>query len=129
MRTTILAFLVLLGLVSDAFAQGTPPLPRPVRKGSKYTVKIDSSPQQAAIYLDDKSYGIVGYTPFKQKLTKGDYKIIIELQGYKPTERMVRIDSKNKEFFIPLERQILPGTVDVQAVSDPSLIGATVLID
>src|SRR4051812_26870932 len=104
--------LLLVGLVSESFAQTAP---RPTRKGRKYTVRIDSAPQQAAIYLDDKAYGIFGYTPWSGKLVKGDYKLIIELQGYKPMERMVRVEKPNQEFFQPLEKQILPGTIDVQA--------------
>jgi hypothetical protein len=121
-----LALSLLVGLSSVAAAQSTP---RPVRKGRKYSIKIDSAPQQAAIYLDDKSYGIVGYTPYNDKLIKGDYKIIIELQGYEPMERMVRVEKKGQEFFFPLTKKVQPGMVDVQASADPNVLGAQVLVD
>lgn len=125
-----LAFLVSIALfASHAMAQLAPPLPRPMRKGSKYTVKIDSSPQQAAIYLDDKQYGIVGYTPFQGKLAKGDYRLILSLPGYKESERIVRVERSSRDFFVPLERKILPAVFDIQATADPHVNGAQVYID
>jgi hypothetical protein len=120
------AVLCLILCVDIAHAQVEP---RPARKGRKYTVKIDSSPQQAAIYLDDKKFGIVGYTPYTGKLVQGDYKLILELPGFKAIERPIRVDSRNKEFFLPLEKQELPGTLDVQATADPNVAGAQVLVD
>lgn len=129
MPRLFVAFLLLIALGTEAFGQVTPPVPRPPRKGKKYTVTIDSAPQQAAIYLDDKQYGIVGYTPYTGKLVKGDYKLIVELPGYKPAERVIRVDSRNKSFFVPLERQAQPATIDVQAALDPNVIGAAVYVD
>jgi len=122
----LLAFVVLLLCVDTASAQVEP---RPARKGRKYTVKIDSSPQQAAIYLDDKKFGIVGYTPYTGKLVQGDYKLVLELPGFKPIERQIRVDRTHKEFFLPLEKQELPGTLDVQATADQNVAGAQVLVD
>src|SRR5260221_7429796 len=118
----VVAGLLLAGTVS---AQTNP---RPKKNTRKYTVKIDSSPQQAAIYLDDKQYGIVGYTPFTGKVERGDYKLIIELQGYKPFDRAITIDSSHREFFFPLEKQVLPGTIDVQAAADQNVLGAQVFV-
>jgi hypothetical protein len=117
----------LLGLALDrpAHAQET----RPARKGRKYTVKIDSSPQQAAIYLDDKKYGIVGYTPWSGKLVQGDYKLIIEMPGFKPLERQITVNRKSKEFVYPLEKQAQPGVIDVQATADPNVAGAQIYVD
>lgn len=123
-----LVCLLLCGLCVDALAQ-TGTVPRPVRKGRKYTVKIDSAPQQAAIYLDDKQYGIVGYTPWSGKLTKGDYKIILELQGYEPMERLVRVEKRGQEFFLPLTKKVQPATIDIQASADPNVLGASVWVD
>jgi hypothetical protein len=122
-------FLALVLGASHAMAQTAAPLPRPIRKGSKYSVKIDSSPQQAAIYLDDKQYGIVGYTPFEGKLVKGDYRLVLVLPGYKEAERIVRIERTSRDFFVPLERKILPAIFDVQATADPNVNGAQVYVD
>jgi PEGA domain len=118
----LLAFAVLAPVAS---AQN---VPRPAKKGRKYTVTIDSSPQQAAIYLDDKKYGIVGYTPYKGKLVQGDWKLIVELQGFKPMERQIRVSSSSREFFNPLEK-VDVGTLDLQATADPKAAGAEVYID
>lgn len=122
----VIALVLVAGLSSTAFGQNTP---RPVRKGRKYTVKIDSSPQQATIYLDDKQYGIVGYTPWSGKLVKGDYKLIIEMPGFKPVEKMITVDRKSKSFMEVLQKQAQPGKIDVQATADPNVNGATVWVD
>ena len=104
-------------------------IPRPPRKGTRYKVVIDSSPQQAAIYLDDKQYGIVGYTPYRGTLQKGQWKLILELPGFKTLERPIDVASRGNNFFFPLEKKEMPGTIDVQAASDPNLVGAQIFID
>ena len=64
----------------DALAQTQP---RPPVKG-RYKLKIDSSPQQAALYWDSsagqqpKLYGIAGYTPITIKVPKGAVKIVLD---------------------------------------------------
>jgi len=63
-----ISLLTVLFLTSVAAAQ---PRPRPARPGHKMRVKIDSQPQQAAVYVDSKDYGIEGYTPVTLKLPKG----------------------------------------------------------
>jgi hypothetical protein len=104
-------------------------VPRPPKKGKKSKVFIDSSPQQAAVYLDDKKYGIVGYTPYRGTLVRGTWTIILELPGFKPATQPFQVRSSGNNVFLPLEKQELPGTVDVQAHSDPNLVGAQVFID
>ena len=75
-RTALVTSLLAVGFfgvvtavgVSDAAAQ-TQPMPRPRVKGRTHNLKVDSSPQQAAVYWDagekgaPKNYGIAGYTP------------------------------------------------------------------
>src|SRR5687768_16849672 len=87
---------LLLGFLSAPARAQTQPLP--LRKGTKYKVKIDSSPQQAAVYIDNKQYGIQGYTPITIKLPKGPYKVIVELPGWKPMEREITV--KRAEAFV-----------------------------
>ena len=43
----------------------------------KMRIKIDSQPQQAAIYVDNKESGIKGYTPSTIRLPRGTYTIIL----------------------------------------------------
>lgn len=100
--------------------------PRPARKGPLVAVTIDSSPQQAAIYLDDRKYGIVGYTPYSGKLEKGSWTLVLELPGYRSVSMPISVGDKH-DFFVPLEKG--NGTVDVQAASDPNVAGATLYID
>ena len=117
--TLLVTFILLAGA---AFAQTTP---RPARKGRKMKVKIESSPQQAAIYLDDKVYGIVGYTPYTGTLVQGKYKVIIELQGFRASEQEVTFSAKTKGVNVTLEK--IP-VVSIQA-NDPNVNGAQVFID
>lgn len=125
---TSLAFAALL-LVPAMNALGQTVLePRPVRKGYKRVFTINSTPQTATIYLDDRKYGVVGYTPFKVTLTDGDYKLILELKGYKTEERTLRVQKGIGEQLVVLQREVAPGTVRVVA-SDPSVNGAFITVD
>lgn len=52
--------------------------------GSKQSVKIDSTPNKATIFINDVE---VGKTPFEARLErKKDHNIVISLEGYKPYE-------------------------------------------
>lgn len=110
-------------LLAGAVAAQT--TPRPARKGRKMKVKIESSPQQAAIYLDDKAYGIFGYTPWSGSLVQGKYKVIIELQGFRSYEQEVTFSAKTKGVSVTLEK--IP-VISIQA-NDPNVNGASVFID
>jgi len=124
----VLAFLSVAALSVEASAQ---PEPRPKKTGRQYRVRIDSAPQQAAIYLDDEKYGIVGYTPWEGRLHKGDYVLILKLEGHERVQRVIRVERKSttQETFVPLEKKILPATLDVSAAADKNAFGAEVWID
>jgi hypothetical protein len=118
---------LVLGLLSAAPAAAqTQPLP--LRKGTKYKVKIDSSPQQAAVYIDNKQYGIQGYTPITIKLPKGPYKVIVELPGWKPMEREITV-KRAEAFVFTLERQPRPAVIDVRSTAGDSASGGQLLVD
>ena len=112
----------------DALAQTQP---RPPVKG-KYKLKIDSSPQQAAVYWDSspnqqpKLYGIVGYTPITIKVPKGAVKIVLELSGFKPVEQVLDV-RKNTTITPTLERAPRMAKLDLQSSGEGA--GADVLID
>jgi hypothetical protein len=130
-RNSVVRLLTLLlgvGLfISAASAQNTP---RPKRKGRSLAVTINSSPPGAMIYLDDKQYGLVGYTPFSTKLTKGDYKLILELQGFKAFESPITVSKRGQTILFALEKEVLPASVDVVAPStDDSAVGAMIVVD
>src|SRR5215813_6087149 len=102
---------------------------QPAAAQKKYKVSIDSSPQQAAVYVDSKAAGIQAYTPAELKLPKGDYKIIIELPGYKPHEASITVKPRGgQEWSYVLERAPRPATLDLRAADD-SASGAGIMID
>jgi hypothetical protein len=131
----------LLGVVASgetsAFAQSATPTvvrTRPKAKGRTYKVRIDSSPQQAAVYWDagptptPRDFGIVGYTPLDLKLPKGPVKIVVELRGWKTQERDLDV-RKAQTLALTLERAAMPGKLDLVAGGDGSAAGAEVSID
>ena len=92
--------------------------PRPEwSRGHRLRVKIDSSPQQAAIYIDSRDYGIQGYTPSELKLPRGTYRIILELTGFKPEEQILTI-SRSQAFAFTLVKQARPAILDVRAATE-----------
>jgi hypothetical protein len=105
--------------------------PRPAAKG-RYKLKIDSSPQQAAVYWDasagqqPKLYGIAGYTPITIKVPKGAVKIVLELSGFKPFEQVLDV-RKNTTISPTLERAPRMARLNLQASADGA--GGEVTID
>jgi hypothetical protein len=128
-RASALVVLALvLAVSSSADAQVEP---RPVYKGTKYKIRVDSSPQQAAVYIDDKKYGIVGYTPWEGTIVKGNWKLIVEKEGYEPSEKPVIVarTKKLQEFFLPLTKKVDPGRIDVRTDADANVFNAEVWLD
>ena len=126
---SIAALILASGLrPGDAMAQTQP---RPPVKG-KYKIKIDSSPQQAAVYWDSspaqqpKAYPFAGYTPITIKVPKGPVKILIELAGFKPFEQVLDV-RKNMSLSPSLERAPRSARLSLQSSSDAA--GGDVLID
>jgi hypothetical protein len=100
-------------------------------KTGRYDVEIDSSPQGAPIYIGDKSCQ-VGVTPWKGKLNKGTYTVIIETPGYEPANKpfVVAAVRRSQPLFVPLTKKADPPKIDVQAAADPKGVsGATVMLD
>src|ERR1041385_1215125 len=81
---------------------------QPARKAAPIAVKIDSTPQQAEIYLDDKKSGLVGYTPWEGKLAPGNYALILELPGYQTVTQAITVDARNHEFAVALAKGAAP---------------------
>ena len=100
-------------------------------KTGRYSVKIDSAPQGAPIYLGDKTCQI-GVTPWEGKLNKGDYTVIVETPGYETATKPFKVAAlrKQQELFIPLVKKAEPPKIDVKADADPKgVAGATVMLD
>ncbi len=126
----------LLCLTSSAMAQVAPPRARPPLKGRVHRVRVDSSPQQAAVYWDaaagatsaPRAYGIAGYTPIELKVPHGRVKLIVELKGFKTIERELDV-AKSQPIALTLERAAAPARLDLRAGSDGSAAGGDVFID
>jgi len=92
-------------------------------------IKIDSQPQQAAIYVDNKESGIKGYTPSTLRLPRGTYTIILELPGFAPVKKPITV-TRSEGFIFTLERQARPAVLDVRATaSNPAAAGAQLFVD
>jgi hypothetical protein len=123
-----LALLLALSVFSStAHAQANCPGNKPGR----FAVKIDSAPQGAAVYINDKSCPAVGVTPWEGKLNNGDYTVIIEAPGYDLATRPLKVAKvrKTQEMFVPLVKKLDPPKIDVRADADKNMFGATVLLD
>jgi hypothetical protein len=92
-------------------------------------VKIDSAPQQAAIYVDSKEYGIEGYTPQTLRLPKGTYTIILELPGFQQVQRPIEV-KRSQAFVFTLERAARPAVLDVRvSQANDSALGGQLFVD
>ncbi len=129
--SVILSLVVGVGLLLSAVEVQAQQVPRPSRKGRKYKVRIDSAPQQAAIYLDDEKYGIVGYTPWTGRLEKGDWKVIIKKEGYQDATRVIAVKRtrRTQETFMPMVKQDRPAVLEVRADADRNAFNAKVWVD
>jgi hypothetical protein len=119
-------------------APGTPPpvppppppvVPEPVVLTSfdtKGLVVIDSKPQGATIYLNDKTSGPFGKTPWHGSLEPKPVRLILESKGFKPEERAVTPQSdKLVDIYIALSEEHYLGWIEVTS----NAIGAQVFID
>jgi hypothetical protein len=100
-------------------------------KGTKYSIKVDSAPPGATVYLNDKSCA-AGTTPWNGKVIAGSVTIIVELAGYDVAQRSVKIARSRKvqEFFLPLVKKADPPKIEVKADADPKgVAGAQVWLD
>ena len=128
-RSIAFAFglLFLVTLAAPADAQVHPRLAKP----GKYAIRLDSAPPGATIYIDRKELGAVGVTPWETKLLDGTYTLILELEGYEPAPRTVKIvrSRKRQDIFMPLVKKVDPPRIDVRADADSAVFGATVSLD
>ena len=120
------AALVLLCLAGTAAAQSHPAL-----SGGKYPVKIESAPPGATIYINTKDQGAVGVTPWQGKMKNGDFLIIVELEGYQPAQKNLKVARTRKvqTAFLPLIKKVDPPRIDVRADADQNVFGSTVYLD
>ncbi|MDB4981784.1 MAG: hypothetical protein JWM82_2536 [Myxococcales bacterium] len=126
----VIAIGIGIGSSGTAHAQSV----RPPVKGRSHKIKVDSSPQQAAVYWDagvspdPKKFGIAGYTPLTVKVPRGGVKLVVELQGFKPQDKTLDV-KKSQTVAFTLERAPQMAKLDLQSTIDGSAAGADVKID
>lgn len=129
LRGAALAVVALVGLVlasRPAAAQTHPAL-----ASGRYSVKIESAPPGATIYIDKKELGPIGVTPWQGKMKNGTFLVIIELDGYQPAQKNLSVARTRRlqQVFLPLIKKVDPPRIDVRADADQNVFGSTVYLD
>jgi len=104
---------------------------RTASAASKYKVRVDSAPPGATVYIDKKENGAVGVTPWAGSLTKGTHTVILELDGYLPASKQIKVARTRRvqDFFVPMTKKSDPPKIDVRADADRNVFGAAVIVD
>ncbi|MCD6500031.1 MAG: PEGA domain-containing protein [Deltaproteobacteria bacterium] len=93
---------------------------------TKGLVVIDSQPQGAKIWLKDKMKPPIGLTPYQGTLPAGDYMVLVELKGFKPSRRRIHVTpSRMLDLYFALSRDLYMGWVEVTS----NVPGAKVYVD
>lgn len=93
---------------------------------TKGLVVIDSKPQGATIYLDSKTNGVFGKTPWQGSLESKPVKLLLEAKGFKPEERSIGPRSdKLVDVYIALSEEHFLGWVEIVS----NVPGADIFID
>jgi hypothetical protein len=102
------------------------PMPVLTEIETKGLVVIDSKPQGATIYLNDKRKGAFGKTPWQGSLESKPVRLILEQKGWKPEERAISPRSdKLIDVYIALSEEHYLGWVEIVS----NVPGADVFID
>jgi tetratricopeptide (TPR) repeat protein len=109
-------------------APAATPAPAPVLPDidTKGLVVIDSKPQGATIYLNDKRSGPFGTTPWHGSLESKPVRLILESKGFKPEERAISPRSdKLIDVYIALSEEHYLGWIEIAS----NVVGADLYID
>ena len=129
MRSLVRLSMVVIGVAALCIGAATSGGSAHAQSAHKMRIKIDSQPQQAAIYVDNKESGIKGYTPATIRLPRGTYTIILELPGFRPVSKPITV-TRSEGFIFTLERQAEPAVLDVRATSsNDAATGAQLFVD
>jgi tetratricopeptide (TPR) repeat protein len=116
---------------SPAPPAATPPPPPPLLPvlpdiDTKGLVVIDSKPQGATIYLNDKRSGPFGQTPWHGSLESKPVRLILESKGWKAEERQISPRSdKLIDVYIALSEEHYLGWIEITS----NVVGADLFID
>jgi hypothetical protein len=84
-------------------------------------IKINASPANAQITIDDKPKG---KAPFSENIEQGEHTILIEASGYKKHEQTIVIE-RSKDCVINVALNVQPGTLSINSTPP----GATIFVN
>lgn len=102
------------------------------RADSKRTVKVETTPPGASVYVGDKDAGPVGATPLALKLAPGEYIVIVELEGYVDEVVPVTVPAATGRAArepIEVDPILMRSAVSILEVRGEAPPGAKVLVD
>ncbi len=128
----VMTFL-LVGSVEAPDAEARKPWKVRGRRGWSYRVYIQSTPENAAVYVNDKKYGIMCYTPCNRirMPRKKRFTLIFVKDGYKDLKREYyhRSSWRKKYVRVVMVREIQPGILDIQSDATGNATGAFIYVD
>lgn len=93
----------------------TPQMPTLPPIETKGVVVIESQPEGAAIYLNDKKAGIFTRTPYSGSLPPGRHTIIIEMKEFAPVRKTIQVQNDVLSYlYFSLSRQRTLGWIEVK---------------
>lgn len=101
-------------------------------RDNRRTVKVETTPPGAAVYVGDKESEPAAYTPAELKLAPGEYVLIIALDGYVDEFKTVSVPAatgraaKEPIEVDPILMQAAVSTLEVKGVAPP---GSVVVLD
>jgi tetratricopeptide (TPR) repeat protein len=60
---------------------------------SRSEIRISTDPEGAVVYIDDRANGVAGYTPTALPVKPGNYRIVVEKEGFESIEELVSVES------------------------------------
>jgi len=128
-----LAVFVFCGVLGAPEAEARKPWKIKGRRGWSYRVYIQSTPEGASVYVNDKKYGIMCYTPCNKirMPRRKKFKLIFVKAGYKDlTWEYYHSSSWRKKYVrVVMKREIQPGILDIQSDATGNATGAFVYVD
>ena len=102
------------------------------RHGRKRRVYFDSTPQQAAVYIEKESYGIACYTPCSLRLPyKRTFQVFLKKPGFQTYKGTILVARRRRDrrYRFVLKREIQPGFIDVRSDTSGSAVSGRIVVD
>jgi len=127
---------VALALLAELVAIRPAEARKPWRGGrhKAYKIYIESQPDRAAVYVNDKKWGVFCYTPCRRVRLpyKTTYTLIFVKDGFKEKRETLEVGRRywhRINVRVVLEREIKPAIVDVQSDATGNATGALIYVD